>query len=81
MKRIVKKEKINFKKIINYIGIILFITMLVLIYIVAPRITEVIQDGAEYLYKLDSTYITRVVELILSVSLVIAVVTTKKKGE
>ena len=53
--------------------------MLILIYILSPRITQVIQDMAKYLYELDSTYITRIVELVLSVSMVLAVLAFKNK--
>lgn len=73
-----KKLKLNIKKISKFIGIILFLAMLILIYIVSPRITAVIQDMAKYIYEVDSNYITRVVELILSVSLVLSIVATKE---
>lgn len=73
-----KKLKLNIKKISKFIGIILFLAMLILIYIVSPRITAVIQDMAKYIYEVDSNYITRVVELILSVSLVLSIVVTKE---
>lgn len=73
----------NREKIIRGIKLILFISMLVLIYFVSPKITDVIKNGAKYLYELDGNYITRVVELGLSISFVIAVLTNpvqKKKG-
>ena len=73
-----KKLKLNIKKISKFIGIILFLAMLILIYIVSPRITAVIQDMAKYIYEVDSNYITRVVELILSVSLVLSIVAKKE---
>lgn len=73
-----KKLKLNIKKISKFIGIILFLAMLILIYIVSPRITAVIQDMAKYIYEVDSNYITRVVELILSISLVLSIVATKE---
>ena len=74
MKKI-KNEKVNNlgKKIGKYIKIGLFISMLIFIFIVSPRITQVIQDGAKFIYEVDSNYITRIVELILSVSLVMTV--------
>ena len=46
-----KKLKLNIKKISKFIGIILFLAMLILIYIVSPRITAVIQDMAKYIYE------------------------------
>ena len=46
--------------------------MIILIYFASPMITNSIQNCAKWLYELDSNYITRVVELILSVSLVLA---------
>lgn len=73
----------NREKIIRGIKIVLFISMLILIYLVSPKITEVIKNGAKYLYELEGSYITRVVELILSISFVVAAFTTpaqKKKG-
>lgn len=66
------------KKILKYVKIILFIVMLVLIYLVSPRITVSIQNTAKFIYELDSNYITRVVELILAVTLIIAINTTNK---
>lgn len=66
------------KKFLKYIKIILFITMIVLIYLVSPKITVSIQDGAKFIYELDENYITRIVELSLAVTLVIAVMTAKK---
>jgi predicted PurR-regulated permease PerM len=80
MKRVEKKEvKEIANKIKRAISIILFITMIILIFIVSPKITNVIQNTAKYLYELDSTYITRIVELILGVTLPIAIFTAKSK--
>ena len=73
----------NREKIIRGIKIVLFISMLILIYLVSPKITEVIKNGAKYLYELEGSYITRVVELMLSISFVVAAFTApaqKKKG-
>lgn len=84
MKRLnIKKPKINIegKKILKFIKFILLIVMLVLIYILSPKITNNIQAMAEYLYKLDSVYITRVVELILTASSVLALAVFKNKEE
>ena len=55
--------------------------MIILIFIVSPRITNAIQNGAKYLYELEGTYITRVVELILSITLVASVFITKETVE
>lgn len=79
--KIKEKTKQIKGKVLKYIAMILFIVMLVLIYIVSPRITQVIQDLARYLYDMESDYITRVVQLILSVSFAMAVVTTFKKDK
>ncbi len=77
-----KKLNVNkkkFKKVLSIIKFILFITMLILIYLVSPRITQVIQNIAKYLYDMESDYITRVVQLIMTVSFSLAVATTFKK--
>lgn len=73
------KGKEIIKKLGKYISILLFVIMLVLIYILSPRITQIIQDMAKYLYELDSTYITRVVELLLSASMILAVLEFNNK--
>ena len=77
----IKKPNIEGKKILNMIKFILLVVMLVLIYILSPKITNSIQAMAEYLYKLDSVYITRVVELVLAVSLVLPSVIINNKEE
>lgn len=74
----IKNKKINFKNIKKYIKYILFIIMLVFIYIISPKITDYIQLMAKYLYDMESSYITRVVELILAVSLILAAKITEK---
>ena len=78
-----KVEKKEIKEIGNKIGriisILLFMLMIILIFIVSPKITGVIQNMAKYLYELESTYITRVVELILAITLPTAILTVKKK--
>lgn len=71
----VNKEKVN--KVLGVIKLILFVVMLLLIYIVSPKITGVIQNMAKYLYEIESVEITRVVELILSITFIIAIFTTK----
>ena len=68
-----RKFKLNMKKISRIFAIILFFGMLILIYMISPRITTVIQDMAKFIYEIDPNYITRVVELILAVSLIAVV--------
>lgn len=74
-----KVEEKNYKevgsKIMKWVKIILFIAMIILIFVISPRITQVIQDTANYIYNLDSNLITRIVELALSVVLVFTVST------
>lgn len=67
-----KRFNVNVKKISRMISFVLFFGMLILIYIISPRITTVIQNMAKYIYEIDPNYITRVVELILAVSLITA---------
>lgn len=67
-----RKFKLNMKKISRTFAIILFFGMLILIYMVSPRITTVIQNMAKFIYEIDPNYITRVIELILAVSLIAA---------
>lgn len=67
------------KKIIKTITTILFIGLIILIYLVSPKITEIIQNCAKYIAEVDSNYITRIVELILAISLIGTTVLTKKK--
>lgn len=79
MKRLEKKEvKEKVRKIGKVISYLLFMLMIVLIFIISPKITNVIQNMAKYLYELDSVYITRVVELILAVTLPTAILINKK---
>lgn len=66
------------KKALKYIKIILFITMLVLIYLVSPKITISIQNTAKFIYELEETYITRIVELVLTVSILVSLYNAKK---
>lgn len=68
-------------KNLKYVKIILFIIMLGLIYLVSPKITFLIQEGAKYIYELDNSYITRIIELILAVGLSIIVMLKKNKKE
>ena len=60
----------NGKKIIKTIGIALFITMLVMIFEVSPRI-------AKFILMIDEVVMTRVIEIILCTTLVLAVTFTK----
>ena len=77
MRKIEMKYKVNLSKIGKFIGLILFILMLILIYIISPKITQIIQDIAKYLYEIEAVQITRVVELILSISFIIAAFSAK----
>ena len=70
---------VNGKKIMEVIKYVLIVIMIILIYVISPKITGVIQNMAKYLYELDSVYITRVVELILAVSLVLPSLLNKKE--
>ena len=58
--------KINFKKVVKVIGLILFIGMLVMIFEVSPRIAQAILDA-------DKALITRIIEILLSTALVLTV--------
>ena len=75
------KKKLN--KVKRIIITLLFMLMLVLIYIVSPRITDSIQNGAKFIYEMDSSIITRVAELLLAISLSLSALFTKNdsKGE
>ena len=68
--------KKNARKIIRTIGIALFIAMLVLIFEVSPRI-------ANFILMIDEVVMTRVIEIMLCTTLVLAVTLakTEKKGE
>lgn len=78
MKKLKDEDLRKIKRKLNkYIKTILFITMLVLIYILSPRITNAIQAFAKFIYELDSSNITRVVELVLAISFSLAVVINK----
>ena len=69
------------EKYIKYIKIALFISMLILIYLLSPKLTYLIQEFAKYIYELDCNYITRIIELLLVVILTIILVTKKNKKE
>ena len=58
--------KKNFRKIVRILGLVLFITMLVMIFEVSPRIAQAILDA-------DKQLITRVIEIFLSTTLVLLV--------
>lgn len=75
------KLKLNGKKIMGVIKYILIIAMIIFIYIISPKITGVIQNIARYLYEIDDTYITRIVELVLAVSLVLPSILVKDNEE
>lgn len=60
----------NAKKIIRILGITLFITMLVMIFEVSPRM-------AKFILMVDEVVMTRVIEIILCTTLVLAVTFAK----
>ena len=64
--------KKNFKKIGKIIGLVIFIGMLVVIFEVSPRIAQAILDA-------DKMIITRVIEIVLSTSLVLLVTVPMNK--
>lgn len=64
----IRKEKKISKKLYEYIKIILIITMLVLIFIIAPRLTEVTKNIIKFLYELEEEYITRFWTILLALS-------------
>ena len=71
------KEKI--KKFLNGVKIVLIILMLVLIYLVSPKITSLIKDMAKFIVEIDGVYITRIIELVLSVTSVTSIFIAKKE--
>ena len=58
--------KKNFRKIVRILGLVLFITMIVMIFEVSPRIAQAILDA-------DKALITRIIEILLSTALVLTV--------
>ena len=60
----------NAKKIIRMLGITLFITMLVMIFEVSPRM-------AKFILMVDEVVMTRVIEIMLCTTLVLAVTFAK----
>ena len=68
------------KKIITYVKIILFVLILILVYLVSPKITNTIKNIALYLYEIDENYITRAVELILLGSTLLTIFTNTKNN-
>ena len=62
-----KLENNKTKKVSKIIKLILFISMLVLIYLVSPRLTNLIQNCARWIFELDNNYITRFIEILLLV--------------
>ena len=72
MEKIKKQNKIG-KRIYEYIKLGLILTMLVLIFLVAPKLTEVTKNIVKFLYELDEEYITRFWTVILALSSTITV--------
>ena len=60
----------NAKKIIRMLGITLFITMLIMIFEVSPRM-------AKFILMVDEVVMTRVIEIMLCTTLVLAVTFAK----
>jgi hypothetical protein len=60
----------NAKKIIRMLGITLFITMLIMIFEVSPRM-------AKFILMIDEVVMTRVIEIMLCTTLVLAVTFAK----
>lgn len=73
----IKKQSNKIRQII-FIGLLLL--MIWFIYQISPRIAQVIQDWAHYLYELDSIYITRFIEILLVVSFIAPFGITNNKG-
>lgn len=73
----INKEKLN--KFIKGFKFVLVIVMIILIYMVSPKITVTIQNMAKFIYELEGVYITRVVELILAVACIVTIYTAKKE--
>lgn len=76
--QLIKKQSNKIKQIIY---ICLLLLMIWFVYQISPRITQIIQDWAHYIYELDSVYITRFVEILLVVSFIAPFGISNKGGE
>lgn len=68
------------KTVWKFLPIILLAVAIILIFIASPRITMAIQNGAKFIYELDAVLITRIVEMVLAVT-IIGASTSFKKGK
>ena len=55
------KANVTVPRVTKFIKLALFIGMLILIFVVSPRITTAIQNGAKYISEVDCNFITRIV--------------------
>lgn len=81
LKNKVKLENRQLYKLKQIIIIGLILLMMWFIYQISPRITQIIQDMAKYLYELDSIYITRFIEIFLVVSFIMPFSINKNEKE
>lgn len=67
MKKERKIRKMN-KNLLNWFKLIGIGAILVLIFIAAPRCTQITKDIAKFLYELDDEYITRFWTILLALT-------------
>lgn len=79
MEKMKKQNKIG-KRIYEYIKLGLILTMLVLIFLVAPKLTEVTKNIVKFLYELDEEYVTRFWTILLALTSTITVFFAKNKN-
>lgn len=79
MEKMKKQNKIG-KRIYEYIKLGLILTMLVLIFLIAPKLTEVTKNVVKFLYELDEEYITRFWTILLALTSTITVFFAKNKN-
>ena len=72
MEKMKKQNKIS-KRIYEYIKLGLILTMLILIFLVAPKLTEVTKNIVKFLYELEEEYITRFWTILLALTSTITV--------
>lgn len=66
MKKMKEQSKIIGRRICEFLRLALLIGMLVLIFLVAPRLTEITKDIVKFLYELEEEYITRFWTILLA---------------
>ena len=76
-----KKKRVNKKKVLFAIKLALYGTMLAMIYVISPRLTEWLKIGLQAIIDIPSENITRVITIILAVILSVFTLRNKKKGE